>query len=202
MFLLGTCFSPWAGNKLGTISINFGGNARVAGMPVWPPVDNDGNINPDLEHRIELQGPTGTQIHTLEKGAASAEFTVVTGLWNVTVDAYFEDNHYATGSGSVNVIAGRTSPVLIDMRQIIWHTITFIVDSVEYDKTYVISGKTISNRPADPTKAGYIFGGWFRESGLVNQWNFSTETVTEDITLYAKLVSTGTITINLGESTG
>jgi uncharacterized repeat protein (TIGR02543 family) len=41
-------------------------------------------------------------------------------------------------------------------------------------------------KPADPTKTGYTFGGWSKETGCVNVWNFATDTVTSDITLYAK----------------
>jgi uncharacterized repeat protein (TIGR02543 family) len=40
-------------------------------------------------------------------------------------------------------------------------------------------------KPTDPTKAGSTFGGWWNEDFTV-QWNFATDTVTEDITLYAK----------------
>lgn len=40
--------------------------------------------------------------------------------------------------------------------------------------------------PAAPTKTGYAFGGWYKETACTNLWNFSTDTVTEDITLYAK----------------
>lgn len=37
----------------------------------------------------------------------------------------------------------------------------------------------------DPSAATYSFGGWYTEAGLVNKYMF-TESVTEDITLYAK----------------
>ena len=40
--------------------------------------------------------------------------------------------------------------------------------------------------PAAPTKTGYAFGGWYKEAACTNLWNFSTDTVTEDITLYAR----------------
>ena len=40
--------------------------------------------------------------------------------------------------------------------------------------------------PTQPTKNGYIFVAWYKEPSLTNQWNFDTDTVTQDITLYAK----------------
>ena len=58
----------------------------------------------------------------------------------------------------------------------------------------VTSGSTISE-PAAPVQAGYAFGGWYKESSCTNEWNFSTDTVTGDITLYAKwTVQTHTVT--------
>jgi len=48
----------------------------------------------------------------------------------------------------------------------------------------VTHGSTIGS-PADPTKANYSFGGWYKE-GMIYQWNFASDTVTGNITLYAK----------------
>jgi uncharacterized repeat protein (TIGR02543 family) len=42
------------------------------------------------------------------------------------------------------------------------------------------------NKPVDPEKEGYTFGGWFKEESLVNEWIFASDKVTEAITLYAK----------------
>ncbi|MBR0319112.1 MAG: InlB B-repeat-containing protein [Spirochaetia bacterium] len=39
--------------------------------------------------------------------------------------------------------------------------------------------------PADPTRSGYIFGGWYKEAACTNKWDFDTDTVTGARTLYA-----------------
>ncbi len=52
-------------------------------------------------------------------------------------------------------------------------------------KTNVEYGSTIE-APATPTDAGYIFGGWYKEASCDNEWNFDSDTVTADTTLYAK----------------
>lgn len=41
-------------------------------------------------------------------------------------------------------------------------------------------------KPNNPEKTGYVFSGWYKEASCVNEWNFETETVLEDTTLYAK----------------
>jgi uncharacterized repeat protein (TIGR02543 family) len=46
-------------------------------------------------------------------------------------------------------------------------------------------GSTIT-APAAPTREGYTFDGWFTESELTNEWDFASDVVIENITLYAK----------------
>ena len=60
----------------------------------------------------------------------------------------------------------------------------------------VAEGSTFT-APADPTAAGYTFEGWYKEAACTNVWNFSTDTVTADTTLYAKWTEiTHTVTYN------
>jgi uncharacterized repeat protein (TIGR02543 family) len=42
------------------------------------------------------------------------------------------------------------------------------------------------SKPTDPTKTGFVFNGWYKESGCTNAWNFASDTVTTDVTLYAQ----------------
>jgi len=45
-------------------------------------------------------------------------------------------------------------------------------------------GKAVIPRPMN--KTGYFFGGWYKEPGFINQWNFDADTVDGDTDLYAK----------------
>ena len=40
--------------------------------------------------------------------------------------------------------------------------------------------------PATPTEANYVFGGWYKEAGCTNEWDFASDHVTAATTLYAK----------------
>lgn len=49
---------------------------------------------------------------------------------------------------------------------------------------------TLVDKPVDPVRVGYDFGGWFKEADCVNQWNFATDLIVLDTTLYAKWTQT------------
>ena len=48
----------------------------------------------------------------------------------------------------------------------------------------VVSGAK-ATKPANPTRSGYKFGGWFKEAGCSNAWDFATA-VKNDMYVYAK----------------
>ena len=50
---------------------------------------------------------------------------------------------------------------------------------------YVTQGD-LAGEPHEPTKAGYVFDGWYKDDRLVNKWNFSTDAVERNLILYAK----------------
>jgi len=42
--------------------------------------------------------------------------------------------------------------------------------------------------PPAPTRSGYTFGGWYKDKACTEPWDFKTDTVTADMTLYAKWI--------------
>ncbi len=65
-------------------------------------------------------------------------------------------------------------------------TVTFETSGGSYvAKQSVVYGEK-ANAPANPTKTGYTFAGWYKEQSFKNIWAFSTDTVAKDIVLYAK----------------
>ena len=51
---------------------------------------------------------------------------------------------------------------------------------------YIENGGTVTKPSPNPTKAGFDFGGWYTDTSYSTPWDFDNNTVTHDITLYAK----------------
>lgn len=45
---------------------------------------------------------------------------------------------------------------------------------------------TTVTAPENPTRLGYGFGGWYKDKNCTNRWNFGTDVITGETTLYAK----------------
>lgn len=57
-------------------------------------------------------------------------------------------------------------------------------------QTDIRVGSTI-DRPEDPSEPGYRFDGWYKDAACTMAWNFDTDIVQSDTTLYAKWLGTG-----------
>ncbi|MBR2443803.1 MAG: leucine-rich repeat protein [Clostridia bacterium] len=85
-------------------------------------------------------------------------------------------------SGDMSVYAKWISEELVDST----YTVTF--NSMGGSEVFSQSVKysSLVAEPEDPTKDGYIFVGWYKLADYSEKWLFDTDTVTKDITLYAK----------------
>jgi uncharacterized repeat protein (TIGR02543 family) len=71
--------------------------------------------------------------------------------------------------------------------------------SFNSDGGSTVPGQTVSegdkiSEPANPRKTGFAFDGWYKEAALVNKWDFGTDTVSGNTTLYAKWLANQGIT--------
>ena len=77
---------------------------------------------------------------------------------------------------------------------IIFHTVTFETNSGSAITSLQVAEGTYAAEPADPTRSGYVFRGWYSDSGLSTAWTFGSDTVDSNITLYARWVPLHTVT--------
>jgi uncharacterized repeat protein (TIGR02543 family) len=66
------------------------------------------------------------------------------------------------------------------------YTVTFDSKSGSSVGSITTDYNTTITAPRLPTKTDYIFGGWYKEAECIITWNFPTDKITGDITLYAK----------------
>lgn len=68
-----------------------------------------------------------------------------------------------------------------------FYTVTFNVNGHgTAPESQRLSEGSLVTRPADPSEAGYTFGGWYKEQGCATAWNFESDVVTANTILYAK----------------
>lgn len=65
------------------------------------------------------------------------------------------------------------------------YTVRFETNGGSEAASQNVAGNGTVKKPADPTKEGYVFDGWYLDSGLSEIYDFNTK-VTKNITLYAK----------------
>ncbi|RJS60688.1 InlB B-repeat-containing protein [Bacillus sp. PK3_68] len=66
------------------------------------------------------------------------------------------------------------------------YTVTFNVDGgTSIESAVVNHGETLI-KPLDPSKTGYTFAGWYKDSQLTDAYHFDRDTITQDTTLYSK----------------
>ena len=66
--------------------------------------------------------------------------------------------------------------------------------SVVFSEDFFSGDKVL--RPTNPTWEGHVFNGWYKEAACTNTWNFDTDVVTGNITLYAKWIAYCKITFD------
>jgi len=167
-----------AGNS---ITITFSINKTA---PIKYTVKYDGN------------GATGGQVpvnsQTYEDGhsvtvAGNNRNLVRTGFtfngWNTKADGsginYVVNNKFTINASDVTLYA---------FWKVNRYTLSFEPSGGDAVTAQSISYNATASEPTAPTKTGYTFGGWFKESAIINQWDFTKDVITANMTLYAKWI--------------
>ncbi|UNT95814.1 NPCBM/NEW2 domain-containing protein [Allobaculum mucilyticum] len=96
------------------------------------------------------------------------------GTWTVSVVAKGSED-----DGSLD-----STPAQIEIK-VIGVAFDTQIDGEDRTETLYISGSSI-DEPTAPTRDGFTFGGWYKEAGCTNAFNFASEKPAADTVLYAK----------------
>ncbi|MEL7604327.1 MAG: InlB B-repeat-containing protein, partial [Bacillota bacterium] len=133
---------------------------------------------------ITLQANTGGYVElfgTIDESVLNASGAPFAGAsffnWTAGSSIVSTDAAYPlSGGGDVSLLANFA------------YTVTFDKNGGETgpDSVAVLCGGILDAPPVQPTRAGYTFGGWYKEQACATIWNFSADTVDENTVLYAK----------------
>ncbi len=98
-------------------------------------------------------------------------------------------------TGHVSITSQDTVPMEFYSIDPATYTVTFDSDGGSEVATQTVDKGETATEPEDPTKAGYVFEGWYTEAEHINAYDFSTA-VNENITLYANWTAVHTVTFN------
>ena len=149
----------------------------ITGIPHGSSVTTNGN-------KFTVNGTTVTAT----PATATAQYTYAFSQWN---------------NLPTTVTANVTNVQAVFTRTTNTYTVTFdanghgtapsAITGVEYNSTITA--------PTEPTAAGWAFGGWYKESGCTNAWNFTSDKVTGNTVLYAKWTALPTYTVTFIDGT-
>lgn len=89
-------------------------------------------------------------------------------------------------SGNLPVLTGEKNPVPDYIASKAVCTVSFDVAGGSAVEPQTVKAGSKVAKPADPVKSGAAFGGWCKDPALTVPWDFESDTVARDTTLYAK----------------
>lgn len=169
-------------NFLGGFDIA-GGKLKESGTAHWIGLNTDSDNSSgftalpgavcDRNGDVDGVGDAGNWWRSTECNADSSWFFQMTFF-----DTKVIRNKYKKKAGlSVRCISGSA---------IIEFTITFKTNGGSLVNNIGAANNSTIGAPTVPTKTGYTFAGWYKEATCTNAWNFDTDVVTANTTLYAK----------------
>ncbi len=153
----------------------------------WIKLDKDAwSSSDEAGGRLEINGEEVTAYAKIF-GEEDVFFTgtVKDGVLTYSMIRGMEYKAYKDGAYENGSTGNENNPNNPDTSNKETFTVTFnTVGGSSVSNATVSSGNTIA-APADPTKSGYNFVGWYSDSSYTNKWQFTTP-VRSNITLYAK----------------
>lgn len=140
----------------------------------------------DYRHaKVSLTDESGAELalkadyHIKDKGVL--QFTDIT----LDEDGNISLNAAPLKSGNDNCDMVISFIVITRKTDVTEYTVSFDAAGGTGDAFQTVTKGSRLTRPSDPTRTGYLFTGWFRDEACTQAWAFDTDTVNQDMILYA-----------------
>ena len=77
------------------------------------------------------------------------------------------------------------------------YNVTFNTNGGSAVESQVVTQGEKADRPADPTKDGHSFAGWYADADCTDEFDFNNDTITSDTVIYAKWVAVQSTTLSI-----
>lgn len=99
--------------------------------------------------------------------------------------------HYVATKEGLRVTVSSLSPFAFAYKKAtsenkLMHTLNFQTDNGTTIAEQQVAENALASVVESPTRSGYSFSGWYRDSGHTQPWDFNKDAVLQDTTLYAK----------------
>lgn len=159
--------------------------------------NNDDSSQPIVQYTLSFETYGGTQVESLAVNAGTTvELTsYVTEKANYTFEGWYSDQYFNNRVTEVTVNKDVTIYAGYEENK---YQIKFETDGGTTIEPIEAYRGTIVKGPEDPTKEGYIFGGWYKDSEFIFSYEFLDNSFMHgyDLTLYAKWIEAKNITVD------
>ncbi len=190
-----TLEEPWAGKELLIIKKGDGENTSDSEAQILPVAERPEapELAPDGKQEESIKNKKDGSLTFLQTGI---EYSTDGGKSWIRVEGN-QIAGLAAGEVSVRIAATQTSPwgeaYVTDIKE--GRTLSVAFVSNGGSAVPVIEGKAYHDsveKPEDPVRTGYVFGGWYREETFRNKWKFAgqqdADRMEGDILLYGKWI--------------
>lgn len=180
-------------------TVNLGGNSDISGNVVGGVITDTG-LTGGTTNNIYLYnkkyitigtGSNGVAVPTtgFKAGVSTSVMPQVATPVAITLKGSATDVSFFSSDDSRFVVAYTSTGNCLELKNVAFD-VTFDMKGhgSQVDSQTVAKGYQVTE-PTAPTESGYTFGGWYKETSCTNVWNFENDTVTDNITLYAKWTS-------------
>ncbi len=130
-------------------------------------------LNAGGSFALDVKGKLESGVYTLTDGVLALDFNA-------------EGKETIEAALSGNVITLTYDGATMRFLKKVTYTVSFETNGGSAVKEVtVLNGKTVA-KPADPTRDGYLFIGWYADSEFKNAFAFDAQPVTADTTIYAR----------------